>query len=467
MDDFTRRDLLAGGASLVTLMALGGCESIQEAIRNRPVRRDISRLANNDITLQTYRAGVQAMKDLPPSDPRNWNRFAELHYDFCPHGNWFFLPWHRAYMLSLERIIRTLTNTPSFGLPYWNWRCNRSVPGPFWVADSTLNHPRDATASDQANEDLVGYDNLNEILAETDFELFASGAASSLGESGFQGRLESQPHNHIHPFVGGDMGGYRSPRDPVFWTHHNQIDYLWYLWNSRGNANTNDSTYTQLVIDHMVDGDGNPMNYQVGALVLAPLLSYRFEGPRPCLSRLDPAIFETVRLRRFLEQGAAIRFRPSREFAPSRGLRIAFGQRQAVRMALPAEAVAMVAPPGAPDRLLLRLQDVTPPSGDDFFIQVYLGLREGERPTPESPSYAGAFAFFSDETSGHHRMTHNYVVDLSGAVARLRAAGRPGGTEVTLVAVPNLPGRSADGVVSIGAIAPVAVSRRAMPRPVQ
>ena len=100
-----RRDFLASGTALATMLALGGCERILERIRNRPVRRDASAMASNDPILEAYRDGINQMIGLGGGDPRNWTNQANIHLNSCPHGNWYFLPWHRAYLMSLEAII--------------------------------------------------------------------------------------------------------------------------------------------------------------------------------------------------------------------------------------------------------------------------------------------------------------------------------------------------------------------------
>jgi tyrosinase len=58
------------------------------------------------------------MLALPPEDPRNWYRHALVHTIDCPHGNWWFLPWHRGYLGWFEQICRELSNDPAFALPY-------------------------------------------------------------------------------------------------------------------------------------------------------------------------------------------------------------------------------------------------------------------------------------------------------------------------------------------------------------
>src|SRR5919106_3863554 len=212
----SRRTVLKGGASLSALAALataGGCEAWQEEVANRPVRKSVtSAAAATDIA--TYDAAVAAMQALPPTDPRNWDNQAQIHFDFCPHGNWYFLPWHRAYLFYFENICRELTGVTDFALPYWNWQVDRAIPDAFWT--SNLDHSsRSAGPSSLASELSVGQSVIEGILALTNFEQFASYASTALrgGVGGGYGELEATPHNYIHGFVGGTMSTFHSPLD--------------------------------------------------------------------------------------------------------------------------------------------------------------------------------------------------------------------------------------------------------------
>jgi tyrosinase len=88
--------------------------------------------------LNSYRKAITAMLELPPTDPRNWYRLAFIHTLDCPHGNWWFLPWHRGYIGWFEQICRQLSGDPTFALPYWDWTATPSLPAPFGD-DSVLN----------------------------------------------------------------------------------------------------------------------------------------------------------------------------------------------------------------------------------------------------------------------------------------------------------------------------------------
>src|SRR5262245_60030313 len=106
--------LAAGGSALATL----GASSPLLAQGALATRRSVRGMTANDPDLAAMRRAVAAMKALPQSDPRNWIRFAEVHRASCPHGNWYFLPWHRAYILAFERIVRELSGKADFALPY-------------------------------------------------------------------------------------------------------------------------------------------------------------------------------------------------------------------------------------------------------------------------------------------------------------------------------------------------------------
>lgn len=445
----TRRDVLRGGAGLTALAlagATGGCEAIFDKIASRPVRRDISTLDPNGVVVQTYKDAVASMKALPASDPRNWTRQAEIHLNFCPHGNWYFLPWHRAYLFYFENICRELTGNDEFALPYWHWQKDRSIPAVFWGGTSNplFHSPRVAGETSEALAEFVGDEVMEEILDEPNFELFASLASTAPrgGPGGGYGRLEQTPHNYIHGFVGGTMGTFMSPLDAVFWCHHNMIDCLWVEWNiKRQNPNTNDAQWTDFEFTNdFVDENGNPAPITVLATILMPILSYRFDDPQKGEALVASADVESAELRRFLEEGAPVRLDVRRRLQMARGFDVAVDRpiSQTIRM----EDVAAVLGPEPENRLLLAVRGVESPADEDFFVRVFVGKPDATASTPISdPHYAGSFAFFGDPRA--MPMQFDHVVDLTETVRRLNRMGEipPGGElDVQLVAVP-FPGR--------------------------
>ncbi|WP_158219903.1 tyrosinase family protein [Ideonella sp. A 288] len=442
----------AAGAALATL---GGCESLLEQIRNRPMRRDWARLGASDPVKDCYRAAVAAMKALPASDPRHWTKQATIHLDWCPHGNWWFLPWHRGYLLYFEQICRELTGDNTFALPYWNWTCQRSLQPEFLVA-SASNTLFDATRNSGVNppppmsDFNVGPAVMSAILAETNFLIFGSGKVLGQRDRTTQGPLESNPHNSVHGTVGGsgNFGSFMSPLDPIFWLHHGMVERVWWEWNVvRGHANTNDPAWANMRFDNQfVDRSGAPVQTSVGLLNLAPLLSYRYDTSPfdrcgiPLGDRLE---VDKAVLRRLLEEGGRAELETVRRVGASRPTELAVGDRATEVLRVRDPAVSANATLGPDDRVLLRLTELEQPATGDFFVRVFVNLPGASAATGvDDPHYAGSFAFFNDPNAHHGGHVHGnaaVMVDATEAVRRLRRLGEIGADgelSVQLIATP-------------------------------
>ena len=175
----SRRHVLTHGAAL-TAAAVLPAEAQAQSVLLRP---NVSSLAPNHPILVSYRTAINAMKALPQSDPRNWTRQAQIHQGNntvrCPHGNWYFLPWHRAYLLAFERICRQLSGNANFALPYWDWTANPQLPAAFAAAtfNGQPNALFDNTRSSQTvtiPTNIAGSTVMANIYAETTFEIFGS-----------------------------------------------------------------------------------------------------------------------------------------------------------------------------------------------------------------------------------------------------------------------------------------------------
>lgn len=460
----TRREWLQASLMIASGTVLEGCpcrpgspcEEILTKIRNRPMRRDITTLAPTDSVLETFRDAVRLMKALPATDPRNWRKQAEIHQNHCPHGNWLFLPWHRAYLFYFEEICRELTGNDGFALPYWNWSKSPRVPTAFWGAAATnplVHTPRGATAASEANSEFVGKCVLCDILAEPNFGLFGSGSiplSASQRDNGGYGPLEARPHNYIHGFVGGDMGSFMSPLDPLFWSHHNMIELCWYDWNLlRGNANTNSPDWTQRTFNEFVDRSGAAVSISVASMVLFPLLSYQYDGPvhADCATACARASRSAARASGARPPRAARQFEREEEGQEARrelrgGAKVRFGLANAKRVGglaslelnkaqtikMP-ELSRLKALPTS-QRALLRLNGVEDKPAGDVFVRVFLNKPDATPDTSiEDPHYAGSLAFFGH---GHHPRIFN--LEITEAIKRASADGSE--PTVQLVVVP-------------------------------
>lgn len=122
----------------------------------RPYRRYNVTGKQGPRMLKSYAKAVRAMLALPPEDPRNWYRQAIIHTLDCPHGNWWFLPWHRGYLGWFEKICRELSGDPQFAVPYWDWTVDQKVPDGMFDDVLDPNHPAYMTAARDFERSLSG-----------------------------------------------------------------------------------------------------------------------------------------------------------------------------------------------------------------------------------------------------------------------------------------------------------------------
>jgi len=180
-----------------------------------------------------------------------------------------FLPWHRRFLLELEKALRRVDS--SVTVPYWDWTRNRTTTSAPWTKDLLGGNGR--RSDHQVTTGPFAYGTGNWTIKEgvTDGEFLTrdlgrardpmalptkSELDSALAEpvydfapwnstltKGFRNKLEGwgtghgtvswRNHNRVHRWVGGVMLGGASVNDPVFWLHHAFVDLQWSRWQSR------------------------------------------------------------------------------------------------------------------------------------------------------------------------------------------------------------------------------------------
>jgi tyrosinase len=156
---------------------------------------------------------------MPSNADRNtyWNQ--------CQHGSWYFLPWHRGYLIAFEAIVRDavvkLNGPADWALPYWNYfKPNQDpLPPAFASADWPDGNGDNPLFVEQRygpgndGDVFVPVDQINlNALADPDFTGVANGGSPGFGgvDTGFahggqvHGGIETQPHDWVHGLVGGE-----------------------------------------------------------------------------------------------------------------------------------------------------------------------------------------------------------------------------------------------------------------------
>ena len=263
-------------------------------------RRCVNDMKLDDPDLETYRAFVGLMQQKPQNQPLSWIGFANQHgnaqdYKYCPHGDWYFLPWHREFMIMYEKAASVLMQNPSFAMPYWDWTKLRDYP-PAFSQPTYKGKPnplylkeRRALKGPWALTDAItGPKVIAAIYRETVYEAFGTSRNPQQKNldpkwvpegGGYQGILERTPHNNVHNFIGGFMPNSNSPRDPIFMMHHGNIDRIWAYWNALGRKNSTDPLWMGMKFaDNYLTPQGTPYSSGVSDLLDTKALGYTYDN---------------------------------------------------------------------------------------------------------------------------------------------------------------------------------------------
>jgi tyrosinase len=310
----SRREILLQGGVIGAGIIAANITGMEALAQGAPkLRRSLHGMAPNDPILQTWRDGVRLLK--AASGNVSWAGFAAIHgnaqqFNLCPHGNWYFLPWHRAYLLSYERAVRQLTGNNDFALPYWDWTEDRQMPPAFVTPtfngqpNSLFESQRDATPTDSLPDSTVGPAVISQILAESPFETFGTSrpvGQNNLDQSwincefcGTMGTLENTPHNLVHVFVGGIMAQANSALDALFMMHHCNIDRIWWMWTQGGGTDSPDPLWSGMTFqNNFFNPDGTAYSPKVSDLLTPEPLGYTYVDtplPQPPVGNQPPVV---------------------------------------------------------------------------------------------------------------------------------------------------------------------------------
>lgn len=170
--------------------------------------------------------------------------FREMHVNQSSaeaHGRPGFLPWHRAYLLDLERELQAID--PSVALPYW--RFDQPAPNLFTrdflgVSDALGNvqfsptNPLQFWMTDNV-PGIVRRPFFNTSQAPPGLRTEAQTLALGTQYSVFR-TLEGNPHGSAHTSFGGFISSIgTAARDPLFFLLHCNVDRLWAKWQRQNN----------------------------------------------------------------------------------------------------------------------------------------------------------------------------------------------------------------------------------------
>ncbi|MFM0139850.1 tyrosinase family protein [Caballeronia grimmiae] len=169
---------------------------------------------------------VRTMKGIANGgSPTSWQYWVNVHRNYCPHGEPYFMAWHRGYIYYLEQQLKSTSGDTGLTLPYWDYYTYPVIPSEF-------------TDTASGNPLYVPRQNTN-VYQALDLSPFASTVVNMQRgtKNAFETKLENAPHNPVHDIIGGFMADISSaPVDPIFYLHHCNIDRLWSAWEHRSTS---------------------------------------------------------------------------------------------------------------------------------------------------------------------------------------------------------------------------------------
>ncbi|HEX8275892.1 MAG TPA: tyrosinase family protein [Longimicrobiaceae bacterium] len=153
------------------------------------------------------------------------------------HGLPAFLPWHRAYLLDLERELQAID--PGVALHYWRF----DQPAPKVFAADFMGVSDNIGTVRFSNTNPLQFWTTDGVQGVNRRPLFATSAAPPglRDEAGtlaigsryavFRPEMEFDPHGLAHTSFGGAISSVpTAARDPLFFLLHSNVDRLWAKW---------------------------------------------------------------------------------------------------------------------------------------------------------------------------------------------------------------------------------------------
>ena len=475
----TRRTVLqaalAGGAIATFHGTLGGLRAAVAA-GALPTRKTLNGMPLDDPDLSAYRDFVGIMQGYDQSKPLSWLGYSLQHgnydtgrYKYCPHGDWYFLPWHREYVVMYEKAVRVLTKSPNFAMPYWDWTVDRLIPSAFtdptYKGKTNPLYVSTRTLTDKARwplpDSIVGPDVMKKIYSETDFQLFGTSKNPKQNDldmkwvvagGGAQGTLERTPHNTVHNYTGGYMPTAGSPRDPVFMMHHGNIDRIWAYWNAMGNSNLAgmDAATQRLWLemnfkDNYLAPDGTPYSKVVKDLQSTSALGYQYSG-LPAATKISYDADRAKRLLSLFAAGEGVRSVEAVQILTTPNTDAATPDKPLVKRASLAKSVRnLVAAEGQPKRtpeVYALIKHIKVPNAIEA-VRVFVNAENVTSATPDTdPHFVTQLSFLrhDGDHEGHgEKEDPSALVDLTPALRALMKSGelKDDTISLSIIAVPR------------------------------
>ncbi len=429
--------------------------------------------------IERLRRAYKALRDLSvsnPNDPRGWLQQSYMHCWHCGggingkagvqvHFGWHFEPWHRAYLYFHERILAKLIGDDSFTLPYWDWdsRGRQQMPPPYCLpnvaydpqtapdGNTLVDARRGATPGLVMTDNVLSADSLSKVMGSPSSNLYLGYRTPTdpkTPTSGM-GAMEGGPHNMVHGWTGQpsmedlngvpDMGVLATAaRDPIFFSHHNNIDRLWGVWlglsplhrnftdpewlSQRWDFCDENGIWTSISIQDVLDTEAS--------------LKYRFDAPnQPPIwtftSRAEMAAAASPTTAAAIASVPTVLAKPLEVAKPAKGAGALVLKADPITRTItltdPVIAALKAAPSHPTNNILLRIEGIAIRPTEGARFNVFVNTPDASAGTLASaPRFVGTVSVvaMSKDPVGHHHGLFDAVLDLTPELGDLEFKDR-------------------------------------------
>jgi len=172
-----------------------------------------------------------------------------------------FFAWHRMQIFEMEQAMQEIN--PNISIPYWDSSIDQSTTSSLWDQDFMGSFDANwALGRDLGSGNLPSPAQVTALQA-TPGSNWPPPTSGNIGFYAYANTMERGPvHVGAHVWVAGTMGGRSSPRDPVFYLHHGNVDRLWDEWEKvqlPGQGSFHITSTTMLRYDGTYNFDGETL----------------------------------------------------------------------------------------------------------------------------------------------------------------------------------------------------------------
>jgi hypothetical protein len=240
-------------------------------------------------------------QSLPPVQPNSAaHEIALAVWDTCQHSNADrdstseniglnqanFFGWHRMYLYYFERVLRWAAEDETLTLPYWDYTdpAQEELPSEFRDTTSPLfDKRRDADMNSGRMQLASVRTDVDKLLTNANF-------------LAYEFNIERGIHGYVHCTVGltcpvAHMGDVPvAGNDPIFYSHHANIDRLWSCWQKMHPMPTNTLWLMQQFM--FPDETGALQKQPVGNFVDTHALGYKYDNESSCFRMAPPTVLQ-------------------------------------------------------------------------------------------------------------------------------------------------------------------------------